>query len=90
VTVLDLRNRLETHHYASGTVAVRRMTLSQFLRWCFERNITRPHEVTLEMLERFQRHLYHYRQRNGQRLSLASQSRRRTSLRRWFAWLVTD
>ena len=40
------------------------------------------------MLERFQRHVYYYRQRNGQPLSLSSQSHRLTSLRRWFAWLV--
>ena len=73
---------LETHHYASGTVKVRRVTLSQFLRWCLERSITRPHEVTLEMLERFQRHIYFYRQRNGQPLSLSSQAHRLTSLRR--------
>lgn len=66
------------------------MTLSLFLDWCLERNLTRPHAVTLEMLERFQRHLYHYRQRNGQGLSLASQSHRLTSLRRWFAWLVRE
>ena len=79
---------LETHHYASGTVKVRRVTLSQFLRWCLERSVTRPHDVTLEMLERFQRHVYFYRQRNGQPLSLSSQSHRLTSLRRWFAWLV--
>ena len=79
---------METHHYASGTVKVRRVTLSHFLRWCLERNITRPHEVTPEMLERFQRHVYYYRQRNGQPLSLSSQSHRLTSLRRWFAWLV--
>ena len=79
---------METHHYASGTVKVRRVTLSQFLRWCLERSVTRPHEVTLEMLERFQRHIYFYRQRNGQPLSLSSQAHRLTSLRRWFAWLV--
>ena len=79
---------LETHHYASATVAVRRVCLSQFLRWCFERSLTQPHAVTLEILERFQRHLYHYRQRNGQHLSLSSQSHRLTSLRRWFVWLV--
>ena len=81
---------LETHHYASATVAIRRICLSQFLRWCFERNLTQPHAVTLGILERFQRHLYHYRQRNGQHLSLSSQSHRLTSLRRWFAWLVRE
>ena len=57
---------METHHYAPGTVKVRRVTLSHFLRWCLERSITRPHTMTPEMLERFQRHVYYYRQRNGQ------------------------
>jgi integrase/recombinase XerD len=79
---------METHHYASGTVAVRRVTLSHFLRWCLERCLTRPHDVTPEVLERFQRHVYYYRKRNGQPLCLSSQSHRLTSLRRWFAWLV--
>ena len=79
---------METHHYAPGTVKVRRVTLSHFLRWCLERSITRPHTVTPEMLERFQRHVYYYRQRNGQGLSLSSQSHRLTALRRWFAWLA--
>ena len=40
------------------------------------------------MLERFQRHVYYYRQRNGQTLSLSSQSHRLTALRSWCAWLV--
>jgi len=79
---------METHHYAAGTVKVRRVTLAHFLRWCLERSITRPHTVTPEMLERFQRHVYYYRQRNGQHLSLSSQSHRLTALRSWFAWLV--
>ena len=79
---------LETHHYAPGTVAVRRVTLSHFLRWCLERSLTRPQGVTLEVLERFQRHVYYYRQRNGQPLSLSSQSHRLTALRHWCAWLV--
>ena len=79
---------METHHYAPGTVKVRRVTLAHFLRWCLERSITRPHTVTPEMLERFQRHVYYYRQRNGQGLSLSSQSHRLTALRSWCAWLT--
>ena len=79
---------METHHYAPGTVKVRRVTLAHFLRWCLERSITRPHTVTPEMLERFQRHVYYYRQRNGQPLSLSSQSHRLTALRSWCAWLT--
>ena len=79
---------METHHYAAGTVKVRRVNLAHFLRWCLERSLTRPHTVTAEMLERFQRHVYYYRQRKGQPLSLSSQSHRLTALRSWFAWLT--
>ncbi|MEK7751566.1 MAG: tyrosine-type recombinase/integrase [Acidobacteriota bacterium] len=79
---------LETHHYAPGTVKVRRVTLSHFLRWCLERSLTRPQPLTPEILERFQRHVYFYRQRNGQHLSLSSQSHRLTALRSWCAWLT--
>jgi integrase/recombinase XerD len=79
---------METHHYALGTVQVRRVTLSHFLRWCLERSLTRPATLTPEILERFQRHVYYYRQRNGQPLSLSSQSHRLTALRSWCAWLV--
>ena len=71
---------METHHYAAGTVKVRRVNLAHFLRWCLERSLTRPHSVTPEMLERFQRHVYYYRQRKGQPLSLSSQSHRLTAL----------
>ena len=39
-------------------------------------------------LERFQRHVFYYRQRNGQPLSLSSQSHRLMALRHWCAWLV--
>ena len=48
---------METHHYAPGTVKVPRVTSRHFLRWCLERSLTRPHTVTPEMLERFQRHV---------------------------------
>ena len=81
---------METHHYAAGTVTVRRITLSPFLLWCHERSVTQARSVTHEMLERYQRHLYYYRQRNGQPLSLSSQSHRLTALRSWFAWLVRE
>ena len=39
------------------------------------------------MLERFQRHLFYYRKKNGQPLSISSQSHWLTALRSWFAWL---
>ena len=49
---------MATHHYAQGTVLVRRVTLANFLRWCHERSVTQARAVTREMVERYQRHLF--------------------------------
>ncbi len=47
----------------------------------------RPGDVTPLMIERYQHHLFHYRKRNGQPLSLTTQSQALTSVRRWFWWM---
>jgi integrase/recombinase XerD len=78
---------LETHHFAAQTVAIRRRQLSRFVRWCDDRSLTQAREVTPELIERFQRHLFYYRKRDGQPLSISSQSHWLTSLRSWFRWL---
>jgi len=78
---------LETHHYAANTVKVRRLQLSRFLSWCDDRSVTRAPDVTPELLERFQRHLFYYRKRDGQPLSISSQSHWLTSLRSWMTWM---
>jgi len=79
---------METHHYAQGTVAIRRITLAKFLRWCHERSVTQAREVTREMVERYQRHLFHYRKRNGEQLAVSSQAHWLTALRSWFSWMA--
>jgi len=81
---------METHHYATDTVQVRRTTLSMFIRWCAEREVHRAAEVTRTMVERYQRHLYYYRKRNGCPLSLTSQSHGLIALRSWFTWLTRE
>ncbi|MBM4095056.1 MAG: recombinase XerD [Planctomycetes bacterium] len=78
---------LETHNFAANTVKVRRLQLARFLGWCEERSVTRAADVTPDLLERFQRHLFYYRKKDGQPLSISSQSHWLTSLRGWFAWL---
>ena len=78
---------METHHFAADTVQVRRLQLSRFILWCHERSVTQASDVTPEMIERFQRHLFYYRKRDGQPLSLSSQSHWLTSLRGWFTWI---
>jgi integrase/recombinase XerD len=78
---------LETHNFAANTVNIRRLQLARFIRWCDDRSVTHAAAVTAEMIQRFQRHLFYYRKRDGQPLSISSQSHWLTSLRSWFAWL---
>lgn len=78
---------LETHHFAAQTVTIRRLHLCRFLLWCEDRDVTQARGVTPEMIERYQRHLFYYRKRDGQPLCRSSQSHGLTSLRSWFRWI---
>lgn len=57
------------HDFSEYTVASRWYILRYFLRWCDERGIEKPEEVTRELVERYQRHLHHHRKKNGEPLS---------------------
>ena len=60
-----------------------------FMRWCDERSITQPREVTRPVLERYQRYLYHYRKElTGEPLSFRGQRARLAALRQFFKWLA--
>ena len=46
--------------------------------------------MTPEIIERYQRHLLYYRKKDGQPLSISSQSHWLTSLRSWFTWMKDE
>lgn len=79
---------LRSHNYSEATVANREAYLGLFLAWCEDRGLTRPNEITKPILERYQRHLYHYRKPNGQPLSFRSQYSRLIPVRAFFKWLT--
>jgi integrase/recombinase XerD len=54
--------------------------------WLDGRGITRPAEVTRPVLESYQRHLFHYRKKNGDPLSFRSQSQRLLAVRAFYKW----
>jgi integrase/recombinase XerD len=45
-------------------------------------------EITRPILERYQRHLFYYRKKNGEPLSFRSQHSRLVPLRVWFKWMT--
>ncbi|MBW3670185.1 MAG: site-specific tyrosine recombinase XerC [Acidobacteria bacterium] len=79
---------LEVQHYSPMTLQGRRKELRYFLVWCEERAVRRPEEVTVALLERYQRHIYYYETERGERLSFRSQRDRLLSVRRFFRWLA--
>lgn len=79
---------LEVQHYSEFTVRGREGHIGFFLAWLRERGITEPVEVTRPVLERYQRHLFHYRKKDGEPLSFRSQHARLVPLRVWFRWMT--
>ena len=79
---------LRVKNYAERTVENRESYLGFFIQWCEERSITRPHEVTKPILERYQRHLFHLRKENGKPLSFRAQHSRLVPIRGYFKWLT--
>lgn len=76
------------NNYATSTVGKRSETIREFIRWCDDRGLDRPQDITKPILERYQRHLYYRRKGNGQPLSASSQRSRLTPIRSWFKWLA--
>ena len=79
---------LRVRNYSEYTVKNRRVHIGFFLEWCHERGITEPVEVTRTVLESYQRHVFHYRKKNGEPLSFTGQHDRLVPLRVWFKWMA--
>lgn len=72
------------------TARIRHHALDRFIRWCDEHGIDRPQEVTRPILQRYQRHLYHYRKADGAPLSFSTQANRLYPLVAFFKWLARE
>jgi integrase/recombinase XerD len=79
---------LRVKNYSERTLETREVYLLAFCRWCEERSIGRPQEVTKPMLERYQRHLFHLRRPNGRPLTFQTQHKRLVQIRMYFKWLT--
>jgi integrase/recombinase XerD len=71
-----------------ATLTNRARDLVAFAAWCEERAVQRPAEVTRPLLERYQRHLFLYRKKNGSPLSVVRQLLVLAGLKAFFRWLA--
>jgi len=74
--------------YREAGVRIRQKALKRFVAWADERGIRAVTEVTLPILERYQRYLYHYRKPDGVPLAFTSQQLLLVPLKGWFKWLT--
>ena len=74
--------------YRSGGIATAERYIRDFIAWADERGVTHPQQVTRQVLERYQRWLYHYRKKDGAALSVAGQRCKLVPLRGFFRWLT--
>ena len=74
--------------YSPRTLHRRESDIRRFVGWCDERGLAQPRDITKPILERYQKHLYTYRQVNGEPLSPSSQNHYLTSVRQFFKWLT--
>lgn len=81
---------LEVRNYSAVTIRSREKDLRYFLTWAEQRAIAVPAEVTVAVLERYQRFMYYSQNQRGQRLSFRVQGSRLQSLRTFFRWLVRE
>jgi len=81
-------NALKVRGYSEHTVKNRLVHIGFFIQWAYEHGLREPIEITRPVLERYQRHLFYYRKKNGEPLTFRSQHSRLVPLRVWFKWMT--
>lgn len=76
------------NNYACTTVQKRGETLREFIRWCEERDLHTPQDITPPIVQRYQKHLFYRRKSNGQPLTANSQRTRLGPIKAYFKWLA--
>lgn len=77
-------------NYSKRTIEHRAYSGRRFIAWCDQRGLTRPHDITRPILERYRQHLYHYRKDNGAPLTVISQTTHLAQLKALFKWLARE
>ncbi|EKC4132939.1 site-specific tyrosine recombinase XerC [Salmonella enterica subsp. enterica] len=75
-------------NWSETTLKVQTHHCYRFILWAAERGLHYPAEITRPVLERYQRHLYQYRKRNGDPLTTRTQRTAVQPVQVWFRWMA--
>ncbi len=81
-------DHLTVRNYSPHSIRGAMIALRFFAVWCEERGLKTPAEITLAVIERYQRTLYYYRKTNGRGLTFQSQNDRLGAVKRFFRHLA--
>ena len=88
--LLRYNEAMKLRNYSKSTLHRRESDIRRFVGWCDERGLGQPQDVTKPILENYQKHLYYYRQANGEPLSPTSRNHYITSIKQFFKWLTQE
>lgn len=74
--------------YSKFTVEKTEQRLRRFFSWCNERGLDSPDDINRSIIERYQRYLFHYRQKSGKPLASRTQFGYLTAVKRYFKYLA--
>jgi integrase/recombinase XerD len=77
---------MRTHNFSHATLVQHSFSLSKFVGWAELRGVTRPEQVTLPVLEAYQRHVSLRRKSDGTPLAWSTQTKRLAAVRVFFSW----
>jgi len=83
-------DRLRVRGYSTRTVSAAEWSVSDFVVWCQDRDVTKAHDVTKPIIERYQRMLFYARKEDGSPLTLATQHARLSAIKQFFKWLARE
>lgn len=88
--LLKYNEAMQVRNYANSTLHRRESDIRRFIGWCDERSLNQPQDITKPILEQYQKHLFYYRQANGEPLSATSRNHYLTSVKQFFKWLTQE
>jgi len=85
---LEYCDWLIMNNYSEDSRRVKNNDLDKFINWCNEYGLIQAADITYAILERYRHHLYHYRKKDGNALSILGQTHILVSIRTFFKWLT--
>lgn len=86
----EFYRHLKIINFSPSTIKARKRHISHFFKWCNERGIKNIDEVSRELVEDYQRHLYYYRKKDGEALKFCTQRERLYEIKFMFHYFAKN